>query len=89
MTRPAVVVGLWLAFAFVSWNVMFDRFVWIAATEFTQDQIVRQRRGEALTSIHDGFSPRVRDAALQASLWTAPIVAAGVVALYLSVRRVR
>jgi hypothetical protein len=89
MTRPAVVVGLWLAFAFVSWNVMFDRLVSTAATEFAQDQIVRQHSGEALTNIHEGFSPRVRDAALRASLWTTPIVAVGTVALYFSFRRGR
>jgi hypothetical protein len=89
MTRRSVVIGLWLVFAFLAWNVIFDRLVADAAAEFTQQQVLRQQAGERVTSIHDGFSPRVRDAALQASLWTAPIVAAGVVCVHFSFRRAR
>jgi hypothetical protein len=73
----------------VSWNVIFDQLVWTAATEFTQAQVLRHQRGEPLTTIHDGFSPRVRDAAVRASLWTLPILAVGAVSVYVSFRRVR
>jgi hypothetical protein len=89
MRRPAVVIALWLAFAFVAWNVIFDRLVSIAATEFTREQVLHWQAGEALTTIHEGFSPRVSTAALQASLWTLPIVAAGAAAMYFSSRRAR
>lgn len=89
MRRPAVVVALWLAFTFVAWNVIFDRLVWTAATEFTREQVVRHQQGNAVTSIHDGFSPRVRDAAVQASVWTTPIVATGAILIFFSFRRVR
>jgi hypothetical protein len=89
MSRPALVLSLWLVFAFVAWNVIFDRLVWVAATEFTRDQIARQHEGRALITIHDGFSPRVGTAAWQASLWTLPIMAAGAAATYFSVRRAR
>ncbi len=89
MIHRRVVIALWLVFAVVAWNVIFDRLVWTAATDFTRDQVVRYQAGTPVTSIHDGFSPRVRIAAWQASLWTLPIVVAGVAAVLISFRRVR
>jgi hypothetical protein len=89
MTYRAVVVALWGAFAFVAWNVIFDQLVWTAATEFTREQITRHQSGQTVTSIHAGFSPRVGDAALQASLLTLPIVAAGAASIYFAFRRER
>ena len=89
MTRPRVVLLLWLVCAFVVWNVVFDRYVAIAAIEFTRDQVLRYDRGDTLTTIHDGFSPQVRGAALAASLWVTPIVAAGAAAFYYTRRRAR
>jgi hypothetical protein len=89
MTHRGVVIALWCAFAFVAWNIIYDQLVWTAATEFTREQVVQYQAGRPVTSIHDGFSPRVGDAAWRASLWTLPIVAAGAVAVYFSFRRVR
>lgn len=80
MTRRAA-IGLWLAFAFVTWNVVFDRHVERATVEFTREQVLRHQQGEAVTSIHAGVSPRVREAAWLASAWVGPILAAGVLAL--------
>jgi len=85
--RRGVVIALWVAFAFVSWNVIFDRHVATAAIEFTREQILRYQQGTATTSIDVGFSPRVREAALRASLWTSPIVVAGVLSIYFGFRR--
>ena len=89
MRRTGVIVALWALFAFLTWNVVFDRYVMSSAIEFTRDQITRHQSGEALTSIHEGFSPRVQDAARQASLWIVPIIAAGAVAAFLTIRRIR
>lgn len=89
MTPRRVVLALWLVFAGVAWNVIFDRLVWTAAMEFTRDQVLRYQDGRPVTSIHDGFSPRVRLAALHATLWTLPIVAAGAAAVARSSRRAR
>ena len=89
MSRRRTAIALWLLFAAVAWNVIFDRLVWTAATDFTRDQILRSQAGSSLTSIHDGFSPEVRRAAVQASLWTLPILAGGAGALLLSFRRMR
>jgi hypothetical protein len=87
MRRRGVVIALWLVFAFVTWNVVFDRYVATDAVEFTREQIVRRQQGEPVTSIHEGFTPRVGRAAIRASLWTMPIVAAGAVAAFLTFRR--
>jgi hypothetical protein len=89
MTRIAVAMALWLAFAFVVWNVVFDRYVSVAAVEFTRQQIVGHQRGDAVTSIHAGFSPHVRHAAWKASLWVSPVLVGGAVAVYFTARRSR
>ena len=89
MARRAVVATLWAVFAFVTWNVMFDRQVHVAAVEFTRDQILRHQNGAMLISIHDGFSPRVREAAMQATLWVVPILLAGAVSVFIPFRRIR
>jgi hypothetical protein len=89
MSRRRTAIALWLLFAAVAWNVIFDRLVWTAATDFTRDQILKYQSGGSLPSIHEGFSPEVRRAALQASLWTLPIVAGGAGALFFSFRRMR
>ena len=86
-TRRVVVVALWITFAFVTWNVVFDRHVANAAAEFTRDQIVRYQQGTPTTSIDVGFRPRVADAALSAWLWTSPILIAGAFVIYFSFRR--
>jgi hypothetical protein len=64
-------------FTFVGWNVAFDREVARAGNEFTRTQIARYERGEATTPIARGFTPRVREAALSASVVGAAIAAAG------------
>ena len=68
---------VWAAFAFVTWNVVFDRQVYLAAVEFTQQQVERYQRGEAVSSIDAVFSPRVREAAWRASAWGGAVLAVG------------
>lgn len=89
MNRPGVVIALWLTFAFVAWNVIYDRQVTTAAVEFAREQILVYQNGGRPASLHAGFSPRVREAALGASLWVTPILVAGALAVYYSSRRKR
>lgn len=79
MSRRRTTAALWLVFAFVTWNVVFDREVSIAATAFTRDQIVRHQRGQPVIPIDEAFSPRVRRAALTASAWAGVVIACGAV----------
>ena len=89
MTRVRLVAVLWAVFAFVTWNVIFDRRVQVAAEEFTVEQVVRHQNGSPTVSIHDGFSPRVRDAALRATLWVVPILGVGALTTFVSFRQER
>lgn len=86
MSRAGVAL-LWGVFAFVAWNVVFDRHVTSAALEFTRTQVERHHEGEHGASLHTEFSPRVRDAAARASLWVSPILVAGALAIYVHARR--
>ena len=89
MARAGVVAALWAAFAFVTWNVMFDRHVYVAAVEYTRDQILRSQNGATLISIHEGFNPRVTEAARQATLWVLPILGVGALMTFVTFRRLR
>ena len=89
MTRLGVAVAVWALFVFIAWNVTFDRYVVASSLEFTREQVTRHQRGESLTSIHEGFSPRVREAALQASLRVSPLVVIGAGAIVFGFRRER
>lgn len=78
-TTRRVALAIWAACALVTWNVVFDRHVSLAAVRFTQQQIERHQRGERVSTIDEAFSPRVRDAALEASVWGAAVLATGLV----------
>jgi hypothetical protein len=76
----------WAAFAFVTWNVVFDRHVYLAAVQFTQQQIVRYQNGESVRSIDASFTPRLSDAARRASLWAGSVLAVGVILAFVAGR---
>jgi hypothetical protein len=84
--KRRTVVILWLVFAFVTWNVVFDREVAVASLAFTREQVVRYQQGQPVTSIDEAFSPHVRAAALQASVWTATVLVLGAAVLLLPPR---
>lgn len=78
---------LWAVFACVTWNVVFDRQVYLAAVQFTQQQIDRHQRGEATGSLESQFRPRLGEAARFASLCGASVLMAGVALTWLADRR--
>ena len=88
MTRPRVILLLWVACVFVVWHVIYDQLVWTAATEFTREQIQNYQAGRPVTSIHAGFSPQVGTAAFEALLWTLPVIVVAAVSVYFSFRQV-
>ena len=77
---------IWAAFAFVTWNVVFDRHVYMASMHFTQDQIEKFQAGQPIDSIERGFRPHVRQAAWEASAWGGSVLATGL-GLALALRR--
>ena len=79
----------WAVFALVTWNVVFDRQVAVAGSEFARDQILRYQQGQPTSRIEEAFSPRVTRAALVASGWAALVAAAGVIVLMRNARTTR
>jgi hypothetical protein len=73
----------WAIFAFVTWNVVFDRAVAVAGSEFARQQILRHQQGQPVQSIDQAFSPHVRAAAVTATGWAGVVIAAGGVVLWL------
>jgi hypothetical protein len=84
--KRRTVIILWLVFAFVTWNVVFDREVTVAGLAFTREQVLRYQQGQPVSSIDEAFSPRVRAAALEASGWAGAILAIGATVLLLTPR---
>jgi hypothetical protein len=80
---------LWIAFAIVTWNVAFDRYVFISAARFTREQVQRYERGERLRTIEEGFTPEVNRAFWRASAWGSAVFGAGACLVYWATRRVR
>jgi hypothetical protein len=88
-SSKTVALVLWAAFAVVTWNVVFDRHVYVAAVRFTQQQIQRHEDGEQVSSIEEAFTPEIGRAALRASVWGGAILAAGVALAQWAGRRAR
>ena len=81
MMQRRLAIALWLAFAFVTWNVAFDRSVADAAHAFTRQQITRYQDGVPVTPIEAGFSPHLRPAALYATLYAGVVLLSGAVVI--------
>jgi len=88
-TARTVAIVLWVTFAFVTWNAVFDRHVYVAAVRFTQEQIRRQQRGEQVSSIEEAFAPELRRAAERASIWGGGVLASGLALTAWAARRAR
>jgi hypothetical protein len=78
LTKPGkLALALFLLLAIVVFNVTFDWQTRMAGHAFVGDQLARQRHGQPLQTINDGFRPMVRQAAVDASLWLVLIAGAG------------
>jgi hypothetical protein len=84
---PRTALIVWAAFAFVIWNVVFDRRVYEASVTFTQQQILTFQAGQPVSSIDAAFRPQVRRAAWEASAWGGSVLATGIVLTMVLKRR--
>jgi hypothetical protein len=84
-----VALILWATFALVTWNVAFDRQVYLTGFQFTKEQIQRHQRGEQVSSIEEAFTPELGRAALRASIWGGAVLVAGLLLTALAGRRTR
>lgn len=83
--RLAIV--LWIALAFATWNVVFDRAVALAAADVTRHNVERHQRGEVVPTLSEAYTPSIRVAAWHASQWAAGVLVAGAVVIGLAHRR--
>lgn len=72
-----VLLLAWLVFAFVAWNVAFDRQVAVEGARFVRANVERSQAGEQPLTIAAGYRPTVVHAARQASLLSGAILAVG------------
>jgi len=70
-----VAVSLWLAFAFVVWNVIFDRLIVLAGRRYSYDATVLFHSTGKYLLIDTVMKPAVAHAARVASVVAAMIVA--------------
>lgn len=79
--RRAVVtaVALWLVFAFLVWNVIFDRVVVLAGRRYSHDAVVLYRSSGQYLKIDDVMRPAVRRGVRLASAVAGGIVVVGLV----------
>jgi hypothetical protein len=77
--RRAVVVAivLWLALAFVVWNVVFDRLIVLAGRRYSHDATVLYRSTGRYLRIDDVMRPAIRRGVAVASAVAGPIAIAG------------
>jgi hypothetical protein len=87
MWGKGLAVALWLTLAFVTWNVVFDRSVFLAGSQFTRDNVERWQRGDAVPTIETAYRPHVRRAAIRASGWAASVLIIGAVTLVVTSRK--
>jgi hypothetical protein len=87
--RSLAAFCLWLVFGFVTWNVVFDRRVAVAAVAFTREQTRSHEQGLPTVSIADGFSPKVRTAAVDATAWAGGLTALGLILSVAAARSLR
>jgi hypothetical protein len=67
-------VGLWLGFAFVVWNVIFDRMLVLAGRRYSYEAYVRYRSTGEYLKIDDVMRPAVSRAFELATLTATAIV---------------
>ena len=68
--RIVTAIVLWLVFAFVVWNVIFDRILVLAGRRYSHDAMVLDRTTGHYLRIDDVMRPAVRH-----GVWVASIVA--------------
>ena len=82
-----VAVVLWLVFAFVVWNVVFDRILVLAGRRYSHDAVTLYRSSGRYLRIDDVMRPAAARAARVASLAAGAIVTTGLALIAVAVRR--
>jgi ABC-type Fe3+ transport system permease subunit len=82
-----VALGLWIAWAFCVWNVIFDRVLVLAGRRYVYAAAVTARQSDAYLKIDDWMRPAVMRGFWMATAAAAAIVALGVAGVWAAARR--
>jgi hypothetical protein len=87
MNRSRLAIVLWLAWAAVVWNVVFDRVLVVAGREYVRSAMAAANGSGTYAHIDDVMRPAVPRAVGAASAAAGLIVLVGLVAVRLAARR--
>ena len=87
INRPRLAVTLWIVFAVVVWNVVFDRVLVVAGREYVRCATAAANGSGTYARIDDVMRPAVPRALGAASAAAGVIVLVGLVAVRLAARR--
>lgn len=85
--RTRVALALWITWAVVIWNVVFDHEIEIAGRAYLHAAAVAARSGGPSARIDDWMRPAASTAVWSACAAAAVVLAVGVVALSVAARR--
>ncbi len=84
--RIITAVLLWVVFAFLVWNVIFDRLIVLAGRRYSYDATLAFRAGHYLR-IDDAMRPAIAHGVRVASLWAGVVVVVGLVLIRVAAAR--
>jgi hypothetical protein len=85
--RARLAAALWIVFALVVWNVVFDRVIVLAGRRYVHDAAVAADRGGPYLLAGERMGPAVTRGVRLASTAGAGVAAFGLAAVALAVRR--
>ena len=84
MTKQRAATWLWIVFAFVVWNVVFDRVIVQAGRDYVDLAMAAARDNGPAVKIEDTMRP-----ARSRALWLATASATAVLVVFISARRLQ
>jgi ABC-type Fe3+ transport system permease subunit len=88
MNRQRLAIALWIVWAIVVWNVVFDRVLVNAGRDYVRAAMAAANGQGPYARIDDRMRPALTQALMAASGAAVVIVLVGLVAIRLAVRRV-
>jgi len=84
VTKSRAATWLWILFAFVVWNVIFDRVIVQAGRDYVDLAMATARSNAPYVKIEDTMRP-----ARSRALWLATASATAILVVFISVRRLQ
>jgi hypothetical protein len=85
--RARLAAGLWVAFAVIAWNNVFDREIRLAERGYLDRQVEHELGNGPGATVRGAMDPAVAAAARAATLWSGLPTLVGLIALWIAARR--